>query len=127
HGVPQLRPRFVLVAMRPLWARWFRWPEPRPAPPPTVGEALGDLMASRGWPGAASWARRATGIAPTIVGGSKQHSGPALGPTRGRRRRGGGGGNGARRRRRDPGAGLPGGQAAQPARRHGGPAPELPR
>jgi len=84
HGVPQLRPRFVLVAMRPPWARWFRWPEPRPAPPPTVGEALGDLMASRGWPGAASWARRATRIAPTIVGGSKKHGGPDLGPTRAR-------------------------------------------
>jgi DNA (cytosine-5)-methyltransferase 1 len=84
YGVPQLRPRFVLVAMRPPWARWFRWPEPQHAPPPTVGEALGGLMASRGWPGAAAWARRATGIAPTIVGGSKKHGGPDLGPTRAR-------------------------------------------
>jgi len=65
HGVPQLRPRFVLVAMRPPWARWFRWPEPQAAPPPTVGEVLGDLMASRGWPGAAAWARRATDLGPT--------------------------------------------------------------
>jgi DNA (cytosine-5)-methyltransferase 1 len=84
HGVPQLRPRFVLVAMRPPWARWFRWPGPQATPPPTVGEALGDLMASRGWPGAAAWARRATRIAPTIVGGSKKHGGPDLGPTRAR-------------------------------------------
>jgi DNA (cytosine-5)-methyltransferase 1 len=84
HGVPQLRPRFVLVAMRPPWAAWFRWPEPQAAPPPTVGEALGELMGSRGWPGAAAWARRATGIAPTIVGGSKKHGGPDLGPTRAR-------------------------------------------
>src|SRR5216684_3936160 len=84
HGVPQLRPRFVLVAMRPPWARWFRWPEPQAAPPPTVDAVLGDLMASRGWPGAAAWARRATGIAPTIVGGSKKHGGPDLGPTRAR-------------------------------------------
>ena len=84
HRVPQLRPRFVLVAMRPPWASWFRWPQPHPARPPTVGEALGDLMASRGWPGAAAWARRATGIAPTIVGGSKKHGGPDLGPTRAR-------------------------------------------
>src|SRR5580658_4846602 len=37
HGVPQLRPRFVLVAMRPPWAPFFRWPEPQPTPPPTVG------------------------------------------------------------------------------------------
>ena len=84
HGVPQLRPRFVLVAMRPPWAGRFRWPEPQPVPPPTVGEALGDLMAARGWPGAAAWARRATGIGPTIVGGSKKHGGPDLGPTRAR-------------------------------------------
>src|SRR5438876_10258343 len=84
HGVPQLRPRFVLVAMRAPWASRFRWPQPRPVPPPTVGEALGDLMASRGWPGAAAWARRAAGIAPTIVGGSKKHGGPDLGPTRAR-------------------------------------------
>lgn len=84
HGVPQLRPRFVLVAMRPPWASWFRWPQPQPAPPPSVGEVLGDLMASGGWPGAAAWARRATGIAPTIVGGSKKHGGPDLGPTRAR-------------------------------------------
>ena len=27
HGVPQLRPRFVLVALRQPWASWFRWPE----------------------------------------------------------------------------------------------------
>ena len=84
QGVPQLRPRFVLVAMRPPWASWFRWPEPQAARPPSVGEALGDLMASRGWPGAAAWARRAAGIAPTIVGGSKKHGGPDLGPTRAR-------------------------------------------
>jgi DNA (cytosine-5)-methyltransferase 1 len=84
HGVPQLRPRFVLAAMRPPWARRFRWPEPQPVPPPTVGEALGDLMAARGWPGAAAWARRAAWIAPTIVGGSKKHGGPDLGPTRAR-------------------------------------------
>jgi len=84
HGVSQLRPRFVLVAMRLPWALWFRWPRPQPVPPPSVGEVLGGLMASRGWPGAAAWARRATGIAPTIVGGSKKHGGPDLGPTRAR-------------------------------------------
>ena len=84
HGVSQLRPRFVLVAMRSPWAEWFRWPRPQATPPPTVGDALGDMMASRGWPGAASWARRAAGIAPTIVGGSKKHGGPDLGPTRAR-------------------------------------------
>jgi DNA (cytosine-5)-methyltransferase 1 len=81
-GVPQLRPRFVLVALRPADAPWFRWPAPWAGPAATVGQALGDLMAARGWRGAAAWARRADRIAPTIVGGSKKHGGGDLGPTR---------------------------------------------
>ena len=84
HGIAQLRPRFVLVALRQPWAAWFRWPQPRPGPVPTVGSVLADLMASGGWPGAADWSRRAAGIGPTIVGGSKKHGGPDLGPTRAR-------------------------------------------
>ena len=84
-GVPQLRPRFVLVAVREADAPWFRWPVPLARPPATVGETLGDLMAARGWPGAAAWARRADRIAPTIVGGSKKHGGADLGPTRAKR------------------------------------------
>jgi DNA (cytosine-5)-methyltransferase 1 len=84
HGVPQLRPRFVLVAIRDQWAPRFRWPESAAAAPPTVGAVLADLMAARGWPGAAGWTRRAGEIAPTIVGGSKKHGGPDLGPTRAR-------------------------------------------
>jgi DNA (cytosine-5)-methyltransferase 1 len=81
-GVPQLRPRTLLVALRPQDAPWFRWPSPSPRPPATVGQTVGDLMAARGWPGAAAWARRADRIAPTIVGGSKKHGGADLGPTR---------------------------------------------
>ena len=50
-GVPQLRPRFVLVALRPADARWFRWPGRSGVPPLTVGESLVDLMGARGWPG----------------------------------------------------------------------------
>jgi len=84
-GVPQLRPRTVLVALRQADAPWFRWPSPSPRPPATVGQTLGDLMAARGWPGAAAWARRADRIAPTIVGGSKKHGGADLGPTRAKR------------------------------------------
>jgi len=85
-GVPQLRPRTVLVAVRQDDAPWFRWPLPSAsARPATVGETLGDLMAARGWPGAAAWARRADRIAPTIVGGSKKHGGADLGPTRAKR------------------------------------------
>ena len=84
HGVPQLRPRLVLVAIREPWAARFRWPGPSRQPPPTVGAVLHDLMAARGWPGADGWARAAQDIAPTIVGGSKKHGGPDLGPTRAR-------------------------------------------
>jgi DNA (cytosine-5)-methyltransferase 1 len=40
------------------------------------------LMAERGWRGAAAWAATAKTIGPTIVGGSKKHGGPDLGPTR---------------------------------------------
>jgi DNA (cytosine-5)-methyltransferase 1 len=82
-GVPQLRPRFILVAMRPHVFKHFQWPHPV-GTPPTVGEALLDLMAEDGWPGASSWAERANGIGPTLVGGSRKHGGPDLGPTRAR-------------------------------------------
>lgn len=84
-GVPQLRPRSVLVALRPEDAPWFRWPAALSEPPPSVGAALGDLMGSRGWRGTARWMRRASKIAPTIVGGSKKHGGADLGPTRAKR------------------------------------------
>ena len=83
YGVPQLRPRFILVALRPKAARLFAWPAAI-GTPPTVGNTLGDLMATNGWPGAFEWASRANGIAPTLVGGSKLHGGPDLGPTRSR-------------------------------------------
>lgn len=84
YGVPQLRPRFVLVAMRPADFAHFTWPEPQ-GRPATVGETLHDLMAANGWRGAAAWAEKANDIAPTIVGGSKKHGGPDLGPTRAKR------------------------------------------
>src|SRR5690606_28834903 len=82
-GVPQLRPRFILVAMRQgVWEN-FSWPEPAGLAP-TVGEVLVDLMAANGWGGANAWAARANSVAPTIVGGSKKHGGADLGPTRAR-------------------------------------------
>lgn len=83
-GVPQLRPRFVLIALQPRDAECFRWPVPQ-AKPVYVGETLIDLMALNGWDGAEAWARRAAGIGPTLVGGSKKHGGPDLGPTRAKR------------------------------------------
>lgn len=83
-GVPQLRPRVLIVALRSKYADKFEWPAARKRPP-TVGGALFDLMASRGWRGVADWRDRANAIAPTIVGGSKKHGGPDLGPTRAKR------------------------------------------
>ncbi len=56
-GVPQLRPRFILVALRPDAYAQFEWPQAMKTPP-TVGETLRDLMAANGWPGADAWARR---------------------------------------------------------------------
>ena len=50
-----------------------------------MGKTLCDLMAERGWAGARTWAARADDIAPTVVGGSKKHGGPDLGPTRAKR------------------------------------------
>jgi DNA (cytosine-5)-methyltransferase 1 len=85
YGVPQLRPRFLIVAMRGRSASRFAWPLALDQPPLAVGATLADLTASRGWPGATQWVRAAGGIAPTIVGGSRKHGGPDLGPTRARR------------------------------------------
>lgn len=85
YGVSQLRPRVVFVAIRKDRWEHFHWPKPRAVRPPTVGDLLYDLMASRGWKGASAWRGRANEIAPTIVGGSLKHGGPDLGPTRARR------------------------------------------
>ena len=83
-GVPQLRPRVVIVALRKDYVDAFDWPTALPHNPPTVGETLADLMGENGWSGAQAWAKKANDIAPTIVGGSKKHGGPDLGPTRAR-------------------------------------------
>jgi len=81
-GVSQLRPRVVIVAIRKDLSEHFTWPRSQQSNPKTVGELLYDLMASKGWKGAKKWMKRADDIAPTIVGGSKKHGGPDLGPTR---------------------------------------------
>lgn len=84
-GVPQLRPRSVLVAMsKSDWSE-FEWPTPlTETDRVSVGSALVDLMAAGGWEHAERWSQLATGIAPTLVGGSKKHGGADLGPTRAR-------------------------------------------
>ncbi|TMM48433.1 DNA cytosine methyltransferase [Qipengyuania marisflavi] len=84
-GVSQLRPRVVIVAIRKDLVEAFDWPEVQPHNPRSVGKLLHDLMAENGWRGASQWAARADDIAPTLVGGSKKHGGPDLGPTRARK------------------------------------------
>jgi DNA (cytosine-5)-methyltransferase 1 len=84
YGVPQLRPRFVLVALKMRYCDRFTWPAGAAGMNSSVSTTLYDLMAARGWEGAYDWAIRANSIAPTIVGGSKKHGGPDLGPTRAR-------------------------------------------
>ncbi len=85
YGVSQLRPRVVFVGIRNDLASGFSWPEPRISAPLSVGELLHDLMSSKGWRGADTWRDQANSIAPTLVGGSKKHGGPDLGPTRAKR------------------------------------------
>jgi DNA (cytosine-5)-methyltransferase 1 len=84
-AVSQLRPRVVFVGIRRGFETHFNWPRPLLAQPRTVGETLCDLMAAKGWRGVSAWKKRASDIAPTIVGGSKKHGGPDLGPTRAKR------------------------------------------
>ena len=85
-GVPQLRPRVLLVAVRKFAADRFEWPtEKDKLAPKTVGETLEGLMAANGWKGVSEWKNLANRIAPTVVGGSKKHGGPDLGPTRARK------------------------------------------
>lgn len=95
YGVPQLRPRAILVAMKPEYARYFEHHKPAEAKLVTVGEALEDSMRERydavsNDPRAETafknWYEKALeGVAPTVVGGSKKHGGADLGPTRAKR------------------------------------------
>ena len=83
-GVPQMRLRAFLIALRRGHTKPLKWPIAMQSRT-TVGATIGDLMAARGWYGAAAWAEKASAPAPTIVGGSHKHGGPDLGPTRARR------------------------------------------
>jgi DNA (cytosine-5)-methyltransferase 1 len=84
HGVPQLRPRSILVALKPEYFDYFKWPEPSTDNHISVGEAIHEEMASLGWKLADEWKKIANKVAPTLVGGSKKHGGADLGPTRAR-------------------------------------------
>ena len=84
YGVSQLRPRTIIVGIRKDIPDTFEFPTPWKKRPTSVGKLLVDLMAINGWEGAAEWSKKAKGIAPTLVGGSKKHGGPDLGPSRAR-------------------------------------------
>ncbi|MFF4409713.1 DNA cytosine methyltransferase [Streptomyces sp. NPDC001404] len=86
YGVPQLRPRAVLVALHPADFDRFTWPAPLTcrATAPTVGQVLYESMTTRDWELAEAWAEAASTIAPTLCGGSRKHGGPDLGPSRAR-------------------------------------------
>ena len=82
-GVPQLRPRFVMVGKRNGAVR-FPWSKRQPRTA-TVAGSIADLMGLKGWSGLEEWKSKAQKIAPTIVGGSKKHGGADLGPTQAKR------------------------------------------
>lgn len=84
YGVPQLRPRAVIIGVRTDIYDMFTFPQPQPMRINNVGNVLFDLMSANGWRGAEQWRKLANKIAPTLVGGSKKHGGPDLGPTRAR-------------------------------------------
>ncbi|MFC1438019.1 DNA (cytosine-5-)-methyltransferase [Streptacidiphilus sp. N1-10] len=104
-GVPQLRPRAVLVALKNDCAAFYDGLPHGAEIATTVFDALKDSMASRaaalrqlhaGNPEAisqidrahAAWGAKAEHVgkvAPTLVGGSKKHGGGDLGPTRAKR------------------------------------------
>ena len=81
-GVSQLRPRAILVALKEEYFDKFSWPTPLQDTPVSIGELLYDQMEKGGWKGVEGWKGEANGIGPTLVGGSKKHGGPDLGPTR---------------------------------------------
>jgi DNA (cytosine-5)-methyltransferase 1 len=84
YGVPQLRPRTVIIAIRNDIKGSFSFDNLKKEKALTVGETLEDLMSENGWQYSDDWKAKANDIAPTIVGGSKKHGGPDLGPTRAR-------------------------------------------
>jgi len=85
YGVPQLRPRVIIVGIRNDINSSFTYPQAQNDDTPTVGETLENLMGANGWKQLDEWVSKANKIAPTIVGGSKKHGGPDLGPVRSRK------------------------------------------
>lgn len=81
YGVPQSRPRSILVASSLAYWKNFEWPE-TDQELTTIKQTLSSMLTERGWKLPQTWEVDADRVAPTIVGGSKKHGGPDLGPTR---------------------------------------------
>ena len=81
YGVPQLRPRVIIIAMRNDCKVSFSYPSPQQKKV-YLKAAIQDLLSQNGWLDKNILDRLENAIAPTIVGGSKRHGGPDLGPTR---------------------------------------------
>lgn len=62
YGVPQLRPRVVIVGIRKDQAGAFEYPQEHPRESPTVGETLCDLMSQNGWKGAKNGLKELIGL-----------------------------------------------------------------
>lgn len=80
-GVPQDRKHGFLIAFKGTAVDFFEEPQAIQSRGLTVGRALYESMAARGWRGANEWAEQADRIAPTLVGGSWDRGGADLGPT----------------------------------------------
>ncbi len=83
YGVPQLRPRVIIIGVRKDLDDTFAFPQ-KEQKASYVSDCIYDLMSANGWKNAEEWKAKAAKIAPTLVGGSKKHGGPDLGPTRAR-------------------------------------------
>lgn len=72
-GLAQLRPRVAFIGFRDLPIARFQMPPAFPQWETTLGDALYDLVAANGWPGAEYWAENvATRQAYTLVGASEK-------------------------------------------------------
>ncbi|TIN28597.1 MAG: DNA (cytosine-5-)-methyltransferase [Mesorhizobium sp.] len=72
-GRAQLRPRVAFIGFRDLPIARFQMPPTFPQWETTLGEALHDLVAANGWPGAEHWAKNvATKQGYTVVGASEK-------------------------------------------------------
>ena len=79
HGVPQYRPRTILIGVHGC-AAIPDIPTEDVTKVPTVSNALRDIMGANGWHGLDDWIKMADSIAPTITGGSEKHGGPGPWP-----------------------------------------------